>query len=263
MIFQLQRKLWRIIYKRKIEMEMDEQIKHSNKSRMSAEQPDYSKLPKQFQFGVEKGKTINLFEKSGDFIDGKKQIAHLIDTVVLLNSRLIEEVEERTRLQKRNQTCEECCAGWADLSVKQNERIGELCEEVVKGAEAVVELKKELAELKEKMKFLDLDGKPCDRCNEPVCYEGNEGKISKRDDAVICGECFSREGDEDADWECEYCEKVGLYDQEGMIEKSIFPNGDWSETVCWCNQKCFGKWVRRMERQKVPLEEYAHYLKDD
>lgn len=117
---------------------------------MNAEQPDYSKLPKQFQFGVEKGKTINLF-------DGKKQIAHLIDTVVLLNSRLIEEVEERTRLQrinqtyeewadmsewrneriaelekelaelkKRNQTCEECCAGWAKLSEEQIERIAEL-----------------------------------------------------------------------------------------------------------------------------------------
>jgi hypothetical protein len=157
---------------------------------MSAEQPDYSKLPKQFQFTQEKGKTKNLFENLGDLVDGKKQIAHLIDTVVLLNSRLIEEVEERTRLQKRNQTCEECCAGWADLSVKQNERIAELCEEVVKGAEAV-------AELKEKMKFLDLDGKPCDRCNEPVCYEGNEGKISKRDDAVICEECFCREEFED------------------------------------------------------------------
>lgn len=58
-------------------------------------------------------------------------------------------------------------------------------------------LKKELEELKEQMKFLDLDGKPCDRCNEPVCYEGNEGKISKRDDCVICGECYAREEVED------------------------------------------------------------------
>jgi hypothetical protein len=151
---------------------------------MSAEQPDYSKLPKQFQFGVdEKGKTKNLFEKSGDLVDGRKQIAHLIDTVVLLNSRLIEEVEERTRLQKRNQTCEECCAGWADLT-----------EEMKK---IIAERECELAELKDNMKFLDLDGKPCDRCNEPVCYEGNEGKISKRDDAVICEECFCREEFED------------------------------------------------------------------
>jgi len=94
---------------------------------MSAEQPDYSKLPKQFQFGVdEKGKTKNLFENLGDLVDGRKQIAHLIDTVVLLNSRLIEEVEERTRLQRRNQTCEECCAGWAEQSEKQIERIAEL-----------------------------------------------------------------------------------------------------------------------------------------
>ena len=58
-------------------------------------------------------------------------------------------------------------------------------------------LKKELAELKEQMKFLDLDGKPCDRCGEPVCYEGNEGKISKRDDCVICEECYAREEVED------------------------------------------------------------------
>lgn len=58
-------------------------------------------------------------------------------------------------------------------------------------------LKNELAKLKEQMKFLDLNGKPCDRCNEPVCYEGNQGEISKRDGCVICGECFSREVAED------------------------------------------------------------------
>lgn len=52
-------------------------------------------------------------------------------------------------------------------------------------------------ELEEQMKFLDTDGKPCDRCNEPVCYEGNEGKISNRDEAIICSECFYREESED------------------------------------------------------------------
>lgn len=53
------------------------------------------------------------------------------------------------------------------------------------------------SELEEQMKFLDTDGKPCDRCNEPVCYDGNEGKISNRDEAIICSECFAREEYED------------------------------------------------------------------
>jgi uncharacterized small protein (DUF1192 family) len=92
-------------------------------------QPDYSKLPNQFKYGVEKGKTKNLFENSGDLIDGRKQIAHLIDTVILLNSSLIEEVEERTRLQKRNQTCEECIVEFAELNARMLERIAELKQE--------------------------------------------------------------------------------------------------------------------------------------
>jgi hypothetical protein len=154
---------------------------------MNAEQPDYSKLPQQFQFGVENGKTKNLFEKSGDLVDGKKKIAHLIDTVVLLNSSLIDEVEKHTALREKHQRAlskaEEIHLEWADLSKRQLERIDEL--------------QKELAELKDNMKFLDLDGKPCDRCSEPVCYEGNEGKISKRDDCVICEECYTREEVED------------------------------------------------------------------
>lgn len=61
-------------------------------------------------------------------------------------------------------------------------------------------------ELEEQMKFLDTDGKPCDRCNEPVCYEGNEGRISNRDEAIICSECFAREEDEDRYDECEESE---------------------------------------------------------
>jgi hypothetical protein len=88
---------------------------------MNAEQPDYSKLPKQFQLGLKAG---------ADIQDGRQAVAYLIELVNLLNGRLIEEVEERTR--------------WRDLSLKQNERIAELVEEVVKGAEAVVELKKRL-----------------------------------------------------------------------------------------------------------------------
>lgn len=79
-------------------------------------------------------------------------------------------------------------------------------------------------------------------------------------DSVLSGEWENEEFE--ANWECCYCEKDGLWDQKGMIEKSIFPNGDWSETNCWCNETCFRKWVRRQERKGRPLEEYAHYLKD-
>jgi len=89
---------------------------------------------------------------------------------------------------------------------------------------------------------------PCPRCYK--CFYGDCGNTS-------CACVFS---DDEADWECEYCEKDGRYDQEGMIEKALNPNGDWSETVCWCDKSCFGKWVSRMKRKNVPVEEYAHYL---
>jgi len=80
---------------------------------------------------------------------------------------------------------------------KEVERLNATRMGVYEREKRLEEAEAELKELKEKMKFLDLDGKPCDRCNEPVCYEGNEGKISKRDDAVICGECSWREEEED------------------------------------------------------------------
>ena len=97
---------------------------------MNAEQPDYSKLPKQFQLGLKAG---------ADIRDGRQSVAYLIDLVNFLNGRLIEEVEERTRLQKRNQTCEECCAEWAELSQKQLDRIEELTKEVERLKEEIWE----------------------------------------------------------------------------------------------------------------------------
>jgi hypothetical protein len=69
--------------------------------------------------------------------------------------------------------------------------------------EEIEELEKKVAELTAQMRFLDPNGKPCDRCNEPVCYEGNEGKISEKDDAIICGECDAREAQE-AKYEAKY-----------------------------------------------------------
>lgn len=47
-------------------------------------------------------------------------------------------------------------------------------ETIEKYEEEIEELQKKVAELTEQMRFLDPNGKPCDRCNEPVCYEGNE-----------------------------------------------------------------------------------------
>ena len=76
-------------------------------------------------------------------------------------------------------------------------------ETVEKYEEEIEELQKKVAELTEQMRFLDPNGKPCDRCNEPVCYEGNEGKISKKDDAIICAECDAREAQE-AKYEAKY-----------------------------------------------------------
>lgn len=79
--------------------------------------------------------------------DGKQQVAHLKEYIKMIDGKLIEEVEERTRLQKRNQTLEECCAEWCGLSERQLERIEELKKELE-------ELKKEVAELKEENKDL-------------------------------------------------------------------------------------------------------------
>lgn len=73
--------------------------------------------------------------------------------------------------------------------------------------EEIRDLEKKVAELTEQMRFLDPNGKPCDRCNEPVCYEGNEGKVSRQDEAIICAECDAREADEAKYTTCESCRR--------------------------------------------------------
>ena len=91
-------------------------------------------------------------------------------------------------------------------------------------------------ELEEQMKFLDCDGKPCDRCNEPVCYEGNEGKISERDEAIICSECYARESDEDKEVEEECCEECGRSEKDCVDAGLEFATGCLSDygnrTLC-------------------------------
>jgi hypothetical protein len=82
--------------------------------------------------------------------------------------------------------------GWAKVDEKDEE---------------IEELQKKVAELTEQMRFLDPNGRPCDRCNEPVCYEGNEGKISKKDDAIICAECDAREAQEAKYTTCDSCRR--------------------------------------------------------
>ena len=90
--------------------------------------------------------------------------------------------------------------------------------------------------LEAQMKFLDCDGKPCDRCNEPVCYEGNEGKISERDEAIICSECYARESDEDKEVEEECCEECGRSEKECVDAGMEFATGCLSDygnrTLC-------------------------------
>jgi hypothetical protein len=174
-------------------------------------------------------------------------------------------VEKFSKFQADFETCEDedeatqfalnyCQSAVEGLVKKQVEMVSVM--EVL--TKMVKDLKKENEELKEKMKFLDLNGKPCERCSEPVLYEGNEGKIDSYGD-VVCGECFAREQyekkcfpdeDEEADWECEYCEKDGFYNQEGMVEEAVNPNGDWSETYCWCNETCHQKWLKRQQKKQ-------------
>ena len=60
----------------------------------------------------------------------------------------------------------------------------------------------------EKMRFMDPNGVGCSRCNEPVLYEGNEGKISKCDGAIICGECYSQEHEEAKYSKCSDCRRM-------------------------------------------------------
>jgi len=72
----------------------------------------------------------------------------------------------------------------------------------------IEELEKKVAELTAQMRFLDPNGRPCNRCNEPVCYEGNEGKISRNDGAVICAECDAREAQEAKYTSCESCHRA-------------------------------------------------------
>jgi hypothetical protein len=60
----------------------------------------------------------------------------------------------------------------------------------------------------DKMLFMDPNGVGCERCNEPVLYEGNEGKISKCDDAIICEECYAREHEEAKYSTCSDCRRM-------------------------------------------------------
>jgi hypothetical protein len=106
--------------------------------------------------------------------------------------------------------------GWGKVAEKDEQieelekKVAELKEEIESWGEMVdglgfekAHLERKVAELTAQMRFLDPNGRPCDRCNEPVCYEGNEGKISKKDDAIICAECDARE-EQEAKHEAKY-----------------------------------------------------------
>jgi hypothetical protein len=110
--------------------------------------------------------------------------------------------------------------GWAKVDERDEEieelekKVAELKEEIDEWGLMVdglgfenADLGRKVAKLTKQMRFLDPNGKPCDRCNEPVCYEGNEGKISKKDDAIICAECDAREAQEAKYTTCESCRR--------------------------------------------------------
>jgi lipoate-protein ligase A len=79
--------------------------------------------------------------------DGKQQLAHLRAYIKVSSEKFIEECEEHQALREKHHRAlskaEEIHLEWAELSQKQ--------------LNTIEELKKELAELKEKIKFLEED----------------------------------------------------------------------------------------------------------
>ena len=143
-------------------------------------------------------------------------------------AKVDEKDEEIEELEKKVAELKEKVAGleksWDSMKWELDEKETELMEAVdavlrvdkLKDANRTLkkknaELEKKVAEHTEQMRFLDPNGKPCDRCNEPVCYEGNEGKVSENDGEIICGECYSREVEEAKHAEkytlCESCRR--------------------------------------------------------
>ena len=139
-------------------------------------------------------------------------------------AKVDEKDEEIEELEKKVAELKEKVAGleksWDSMKWELDEKDAEMMEVVdavervdkLKGANRTLkkknaELEKKVTELTEQMRFLDPNGKPCDRCNEPVCYEGNEGKVSENDGEIICGECYAREVDEAKYTTCESCRR--------------------------------------------------------
>jgi antitoxin component of RelBE/YafQ-DinJ toxin-antitoxin module len=119
-----------------------------------------------------------------DLFDDDDVIAHVQEGGIPVDAIYEEdELRENEMIQKMlEEEREELNSdGWAKVEERDEE---------------IEELQKKVAELTEQMRFLDPNGKPCDRCNEPVCYEGNDPKISENDGEIICGECYSREVEE-------------------------------------------------------------------
>lgn len=119
----------------------------------------------------------------------------------------IEELEKKVAeltdaIRQEREDCEQ------ETIEKYEEEIEELEKEIEELQKENEELEHETIDLAWAMRFLDPNGKPCDRCNEPVCYEGNEGKISRKDrKTIICAECDAREADEAKYTTCEDCRR--------------------------------------------------------
>ena len=137
-----------------------------------------------------------------DLFDDDDVIAHVQEAGIPVDAIYDEdELLENEMIQKMLEDEREALNsdGWAKVDEKD--------EEIEEYKSQVGQLEETIAELRREMRFLDLNGRPCDRCNEPVCYEGNEGKISKKDDAIICAECDAREAQEAKYTICDSCRR--------------------------------------------------------
>ena len=120
-----------------------------------------------------------------DLFDDDDVIAHVQEAGIPVDAIYDEdELRENEMIQKMlEEEREELNSdGWAKVEEKDEE---------------IEELEKKVAELTEQMRFLD-----------PVCYEGNEGKVSQQDGAVICGECDAREAEGAKYSTCSECERL-------------------------------------------------------
>lgn len=85
---------------------------------------------KQIQSWKRDVESLKQYKFDEKILDGRRQVAHLIEVADLFNTKLIEEVEEHQALREKHHRAlskaEEIHLEWADLSKKQLDTIEEL-----------------------------------------------------------------------------------------------------------------------------------------